>query len=116
MTRTARVSFLIFGLGVTAILVSRAGPRFVWSMLVRTGWSFVPFMAIYALHLCLRAAALSRSALGGVGTVMMHYTRAQGFTDLPSEAKEVARAAADVGVPDVGAMDGEPATSPTTPD
>ena len=37
--------------------------------------------------------ALSRSALGGVGTVMMHYTRAQGFTDLPTEVKEVARAA-----------------------
>jgi cytosine/adenosine deaminase-related metal-dependent hydrolase len=42
--------------------------------------------------------AFSRSALGGVGTVMMHYTRAQGFTDLPSEAKEVARAARDIGV------------------
>src|SRR3984893_18529885 len=42
--------------------------------------------------------ALSRSALGGVGTVMMHYTRAQGFTDLPSEVAEVARAARDVGV------------------
>jgi cytosine/adenosine deaminase-related metal-dependent hydrolase len=42
--------------------------------------------------------ALSRSALGGVGTVMMHYTRTQGFTGLPTEAKEVARAAHDVGV------------------
>src|SRR5712672_16470 len=42
--------------------------------------------------------ALSRSALGGVGTVMVHYTRAQGFTDLPGEAVEVARAARDVGV------------------
>lgn len=42
--------------------------------------------------------ALGRSALGGVGTVMMHYTRAQGFTDLPTEAAEVARAARDVGV------------------
>ena len=29
---------------------------------------------------------------------MMHYTRAQGFTDLPTEAAEVARAARDVGV------------------
>jgi cytosine/adenosine deaminase-related metal-dependent hydrolase len=38
------------------------------------------------------------SALGGAGTVMVHYTRAQGLTDLPTEAKEVARAAADVGV------------------
>jgi 5-methylthioadenosine/S-adenosylhomocysteine deaminase len=42
--------------------------------------------------------ALSRSALGGVGTVMIHYTRAQGFTDLPTEATEVARAARDIGV------------------
>jgi cytosine/adenosine deaminase-related metal-dependent hydrolase len=42
--------------------------------------------------------ALARSALGGVGTVMMHYTRAQGFTDLPAEAAQVARAARDVGV------------------
>jgi cytosine/adenosine deaminase-related metal-dependent hydrolase len=42
--------------------------------------------------------ALARSALGGVGTVMMHYTRAQGFTDLPAEAAKVARAARDVGV------------------
>src|SRR5712672_3230761 len=42
--------------------------------------------------------ALSRSALGGVGTVMVHYTRAQGFTDLATEATEVARAARDVGV------------------
>jgi cytosine/adenosine deaminase-related metal-dependent hydrolase len=44
------------------------------------------------------AVALSRSALGGVGTVMMHYTRAQGFTDLPTEVAEVARAARDVGL------------------
>jgi cytosine/adenosine deaminase-related metal-dependent hydrolase len=42
--------------------------------------------------------SLSRSALGGVGTVMMHYTRAQGFTDLPIEVAQVARAARDVGV------------------
>lgn len=44
------------------------------------------------------AASLSRSALGGAGTVMVHYTRTQGLTDLPTEAKEVARAARDVGV------------------
>ncbi len=42
--------------------------------------------------------ALARSALGGVGTVMMHYTRVQGLSDLPAEAAEVARAASDVGV------------------
>jgi cytosine/adenosine deaminase-related metal-dependent hydrolase len=44
------------------------------------------------------AVSLSRSALGGVGTVMVHYTRVQGLTDLPTEAAEVARAARDVGV------------------
>lgn len=42
--------------------------------------------------------SLSRSALGGSGIVMVHYTRVQGLTDLPNEAKEVARAARDVGV------------------
>jgi cytosine/adenosine deaminase-related metal-dependent hydrolase len=41
---------------------------------------------------------LSRSALGGVGVVMMHLTKPQGFTDLPTEAAEIARAARDVGV------------------
>jgi cytosine/adenosine deaminase-related metal-dependent hydrolase len=44
------------------------------------------------------AVSLSRSALGGVGTVMVHYTRVQGLTDLPTEAAEVARAARDVGI------------------
>jgi cytosine/adenosine deaminase-related metal-dependent hydrolase len=44
------------------------------------------------------AVALGNSALGGAGIVMMHYTRAQGFTDLPTEVTEVARAARDVGV------------------
>jgi cytosine/adenosine deaminase-related metal-dependent hydrolase len=42
--------------------------------------------------------ALSRLALGGVGVVMMHLTRPQGLTDLPSEAAALARAARDVGV------------------
>jgi len=44
------------------------------------------------------AVSLARSALGGAGTVMVHYTRVQGLTDLPAEAAEVARAARDVGV------------------
>ncbi len=43
------------------------------------------------------AVSLGNSALGGAGIVMMHYTRAQGFTDLPTEVAEVARAARDVG-------------------
>jgi 5-methylthioadenosine/S-adenosylhomocysteine deaminase len=41
--------------------------------------------------------ALSRSALGGVGAVMMHLTKPQGLTDLPTEAATIARAARDVG-------------------
>ena len=44
------------------------------------------------------AVSLSRSALGGAGVVMVHYTRTQGLSDLPTEAKDVARAAHDVGV------------------
>ena len=45
-----------------------------------------------------RGVAVARSALGGAGAVMVHYTRVQGLTDLPTEAAEVARAARDVGV------------------
>ena len=44
------------------------------------------------------AVSLSRSALGGAGVVMVHYTRVQGLTDYVTEAKAVARAARDVGV------------------
>lgn len=44
------------------------------------------------------AVSLSRSALGGAAAIMVHYTRVQGLTDLPTEVAEVARAARDVGV------------------
>ncbi|MFY8115841.1 MAG: amidohydrolase family protein, partial [Rhabdaerophilum sp.] len=43
-------------------------------------------------------APLARAALGGQGSVMVHATRAMGLTDLPTEAREIARAARDVGV------------------
>jgi cytosine/adenosine deaminase-related metal-dependent hydrolase len=43
------------------------------------------------------ASSLGGSALRGVGRVMVHYTRMQGLTDPVSEAKQVARAARDVG-------------------
>ncbi|TVP69408.1 MAG: hydrolase [Rhodobacteraceae bacterium] len=42
--------------------------------------------------------AFGRSAMGGAGAVMAHYTRVQGLTDFPTEAREVARAARDVGL------------------
>lgn len=44
------------------------------------------------------SVSLARSALGGQGIVMVHYTRVQGITDYVTEAKAVARAARDVGV------------------
>lgn len=43
------------------------------------------------------ATSLARSALRGAGRVMVHYTRMQGLTDPLTEAREVARAARDVG-------------------
>jgi cytosine/adenosine deaminase-related metal-dependent hydrolase len=44
------------------------------------------------------AVAFGRIARGGVGSTMAHYTRVQGLTDLPTEARAVAKAARDVGV------------------
>jgi cytosine/adenosine deaminase-related metal-dependent hydrolase len=44
------------------------------------------------------AVAFGRSARGGAGAVMAHYTRVQGLSDYASEAKAVARAARDVGL------------------
>ncbi|MGA7325732.1 MAG: amidohydrolase family protein [Rhodomicrobium sp.] len=62
--------------------------------------SWLHYLALFPSVDPYLAAAMSfaNSALGGAGTVMVHYTRAQGFTDLPTEAAEVARAARDVGV------------------
>jgi cytosine/adenosine deaminase-related metal-dependent hydrolase len=42
--------------------------------------------------------SFGRTARGGVGSVMAHYTRVQGLTDFPTEARAVAKAARDVGV------------------
>jgi len=42
--------------------------------------------------------ALGNSALGGVGAVMMHLTKPQGLTDLPTEVAAIARAARDIGI------------------
>lgn len=44
------------------------------------------------------AASLARSVRGGAASVMVHLTRAMGQKPLPIEAREIARAAADVGV------------------
>ena len=62
--------------------------------------TWLPHLALFpAVDPYLAAAvSLGNGALGGAGIVMMHYTRVQGFTDLPTEVAEVARAARDVGV------------------
>src|SRR5580692_5298462 len=62
--------------------------------------SWLPYFALLPSVDPYLAAAMNfaNGALGGTGTVMVHYTRAQGLTDLPTEAAEVARAARDVGV------------------
>jgi cytosine/adenosine deaminase-related metal-dependent hydrolase len=44
------------------------------------------------------AVSFGRTVRGGVGSVMAHYTRVQGLTDFPTEARAVAKAARDVGV------------------
>jgi cytosine/adenosine deaminase-related metal-dependent hydrolase len=62
--------------------------------------SWLPYFALFPSVDPYLAAAMNfaNGALGGTGTIMVHYTRAQGLTDLPSEAAEIARAARDVGV------------------
>jgi 5-methylthioadenosine/S-adenosylhomocysteine deaminase len=62
--------------------------------------TWIPYLALLpSVDPYLAAAvSLSRSALGGAGAIMVHYTRIQGLTDLPTEVAEVARAAGDVGV------------------
>jgi len=62
--------------------------------------SWLHYLALFPVVDPYLAACVSfaNGALGGAGTVMNHYTRAQGLTDLPTEAAEVARAARDVGI------------------
>ena len=43
-------------------------------------------------------AALGRAARGGVAGAMVHYTRTMGFTSVPEEAAQVAKAAREIGI------------------
>lgn len=45
------------------------------------------------------AASFARSVRGGATSIMLHLTRPMGLKPLPEEARDIARAAADVGVP-----------------
>jgi len=74
----------------TSSIGASAKPLEAWLQYLALFPSVDPYLAA--------AVSLGNSALGGAGIVMMHYTRAQGFTDLPTEVAEVARAARDVGV------------------
>jgi cytosine/adenosine deaminase-related metal-dependent hydrolase len=62
--------------------------------------AWMPFLALIPAVDPWLASAVSfgRSARGGAGAVMAHYTRVQGLTDFPTEARAVARAARDVGI------------------
>ncbi len=44
------------------------------------------------------AVSFARSALGGVGSIMIHYTRIQGLTDFTTEVGQVVKALRDVGL------------------
>src|SRR5277367_4739087 len=74
----------------TSSIGASAKPLEAWLQYLALFPSVDPYLAA--------AVSLGNSALGGAGVVMMHYTRVQGFTDLPTEVVEVARAARDVGV------------------
>jgi len=51
------LALLVLGLGVIAQLVTKIGPRLLLRMVARIGWRFAVIVAIYALHVCLRAVA-----------------------------------------------------------
>lgn len=62
--------------------------------------AWLPYLALIPsvdAHLA-SAVAFGRSARGGAGAVMAHYTRVQGLGDYAAEARAVARAARDVGL------------------
>jgi len=65
VTRNVRLPLLLVGFGILALLVWRAGPRLLLSLLIRVGWSFPAIAAIYAAYVGARAVALWRSVPGG---------------------------------------------------
>lgn len=65
LTRTLRLALFVLGLGVIALLVTQAGPRLLLRMVSRIGWRFAVIVAIYSLHVGLRAVALWRSVPAG---------------------------------------------------
>jgi len=56
-----RLLLLVAGVVVIAIMVERTGPALLLEMLRRVGWHVLTVVALYALHVSLRAVALWRS-------------------------------------------------------
>jgi cytosine/adenosine deaminase-related metal-dependent hydrolase len=87
-----------------ALVNARDHARTFSTITYGAGWKPLETWIFYLAYLpsvdpyAAAAVSLSRSALGGAGTVMVHYTRVQGLTDLPIEVAHFARAARDVGV------------------
>jgi hypothetical protein len=65
VARLVRLLLLLAGFGIIAWLVYRAGPQLVTGMLMRTGWGFPIVVALYAVHVSARAAALWRTVIDG---------------------------------------------------
>jgi Lysylphosphatidylglycerol synthase TM region len=63
VNRLVRLSFLLIGVLVMAMLIRRAGASAIAGMLRRVGWSFLTITAIYLLQVALRAVALWRTML-----------------------------------------------------
>jgi len=66
VTRAARLTLLVLGVVGIVWLVSRTGPRLLLELVVRVGWSFLAIVALYAVHVGLRAVALWRSLPAGL--------------------------------------------------
>lgn len=63
--RILRISFLIGGIGVLALLVLQAGPAQLVRLLVQVGWSLPIVVVLYAIHQGVRAVGLWRSIPAG---------------------------------------------------
>lgn len=64
VSRILRISFLIGGISVLALLILQAGPARLVRLLGQGGWSVPIIVVLYAIHQGVRAVGLWRSVLG----------------------------------------------------